>query len=134
MDTLPFDRLTRSPRTTRDRRGAVRLLAGLAIGSALATAGSALPPVAAATDAARQQDAQDRARRRPKRDGTTCRRGKLVDRVAVPANGKRVASTRLEQGQKYRVRVSGAPAASTADGREAVAAFRAKRPPSFTVY
>jgi hypothetical protein len=81
---------------TTTRRGALRFLAAAALGSAGLTV----------LDAADADARKKRRRKRKKRQGG-CQRGKPLAQVSVPHDGTTVHTPALEQGRRYRLRVSG---------------------------
>lgn len=116
MQSSMFDRITRTLAAGASRRGVMR---GLAAGLVAAAAGG----LAVA-------DTPAKKRNRPNKK--TCKPGKVVTSVSVPANGSTATTPVLKSGQRYRLRAVGFWATNTIDGNDAFAAFPLNDPTKFT--
>lgn len=106
MENSLIDRITRTMAAGASRRGVVR---GLAAGLVAAAAGGL-----AMSDAPAK-------RRRPNKK--TCKPGKVVGSVQVPASGSTATTPILKSGQRYRLVANGFWSTNTQFGNDAVASF-----------
>lgn len=91
MDDKRLDRMAGAMADRVDRRGVVRLLGAAALG------GAGLAAIGGGAEAGR------RKRRRNDR----CRKGEVLQRAPVPADGGEIETRPLAKGEKYTLRVSG---------------------------